>query len=713
MLPEIVECTKKRLNLTTHWQTVIFRNYRMVSNENIAKVLGCSAEDVEREALRLGLIKGEADPIWLTRGFITILRNNWHLLPYEQLMTLLGFSEERLDFLLANEDFLGIKLGHKKPLVDKVTYCPLTDEQISETEKVAKTVREFDTAQRKMFDFFNDRTDTEPQYFVSQDGGTRIVHGFLSPCGDPFADDMRSHLPDSLLDAYAKQGVNVLFLHAVLSTLSPYRYAPEYSEGYEARRENLKNLVLRAGKRGIKIYLYFDEPRSLPTGIFERYGNKEIEGRHPKRGGVCLCLSTEEPKEYLYSATKDLFEAIPELGGILNITWSEYTTHCLSHGRSDCDCPRCKDLYYWELPVLVNNIMHDAVRDSGSNAEVLSYAWGWQVWPQDELEAAFTALHPEIGVIQVSETKKEIRRGGVEVAVGDYSISAPGPSPIAENFLKTAARLGHKTFAKVQMSCSWEAAMVPYLPVFDLELEHLQNLNKIGTKNFMLTWTHGGYPSITFDMICDFMKSPDTFNVDDWYKKQFGDKAEKVHEAIKLCCEGFKNYPFSVATMYDSPKNIGPANMWMLEPDNNPTSMVCYSVDDYEKWIASYPVDVYLDLFGKVVEKWEKGCDILDSVASDEKTRELALFARVVLLEFKADIIHTEYAVAKRELPATKDKMAELIVREREVTKALLKLIPKSTLVGYEASNHYFFTEREYIEKLINLDGIEKELAQM
>ncbi len=713
MLPKIIETTTKRLNLPTLWQTVIFRNYRMAPSENIAKIIGCTAEDVEREALRLGLIKGEGTKEWCERGFITIFRNNWHLLEYDQLRDLVGMTDARLDFVLETEDFLGIKLGHQKPAVERPVYAPLTDEQIKETEKAAQTIKKYDTVERTMFDFFNDRTDKEPKFVASSENGTRIVHGFLSPCGDAFIEDTRSHLPDVLLDAYAEQGVNTLFLHAVLSTLSYYPFAPELCEGYEIRRKNLKDLVARAGKRGIKIYLYFDEPRSLPVDLFERYGHKEIEGRHPKRGGVCLCLSTDEPKEYLYNATKELFEAIPELGGMLNITWSEYTTHCLSHGRNDCDCPRCKDLPLWELPVLVNNVMHKAVRDAGSDAEVLSYAWGWQGWPQDELEAAMTALHKEIGVIQVSETRKPIERGGVEGVVGDYSISVLGPSPIAENFLKTAARFGHKTFAKVQMSCSWEAAMVPYLPVFDLELQHLKNLHEIGTNNYMLTWTHGGYPSITFDMISDYMKSPDTFELDEWYEKQFGANGKAVHEAIKVFCEGFENYPFSVATMYTSPKNIGPANMWMLEPDNNPSSMVCYAVDDYEKWIAQYPVDVYLDLFGKVTDAWKRGCEMLEAVANDEKTRELLLFAKVATLSFEADIIHTEYAVAKRELPATKDKMAELIAREREVTKQMLEIIPKSTLVGYEASNHYFFTEREYIEKLINLDGIEKELEKM
>lgn len=713
MLPEIKATTPEKKNFPQLWQTVIFRNYRMAPSENIAKVLGCTIDDVEREAARLGLRTGAADPKWLTRGYITIIRNNWNVLPYEQIMTLVGMAEERFDFVINKEDFLWFKLGKYKTQCDEVKYSPLTDEEIARTEEIAKTVKALDTSERKMFDFFADTADTEPHYFVSNDGGTRIVHGFLTSCGDVFIEDTRTNMPDSLLDAYARQNVNALFVHGVLSQLSPYRFDPEQSRDYKIRRENLRDLIRRAALRGIKIYLYFNEPRALMLDVYERYGKPEIGGG-VYQNMISMCLQAEEPREYLYEATKDLFEDVKGIGGIFTITRSENETHC--HTRQPCTCPRCSEMPETKVqfPVMVNNIMRQAIRDAGSDAQVIAYVWAWYPFLDNEaLDEAFAALHPEIAIMQVSENSLPINKGGVDGIVEDYSISNPGPSPNSEYVLRTAAKYGHKTFAKVQMCNSWECSSVPYLPVFDTELKHLKNLHDVGVESYMLTWTLGGYPSITYDMVADYMKNPDGFNIDDWYNKQFGENGEAVHEAIKLFCEGFDEYPFGIFIAYNSPKNLGPANMWSLTKNERRSSMVCYSYDDYETWCNPYPVEIYLSQFEKLLSKWERGCELLEAVANDEKTAELLLFARFATLMLRADVIHTRYAICKRDLKEKKDEMRAIFKEERELTKTLLGLMEKSSLIGFETSNHYFFTERDFIEKLVSLDELELELEAL
>ena len=71
MLPEIKNINVERNNFPTKWQTVIFRNYRMAPDKNIAKILGCTVSDVACEAARMGLRTGDTDPAWLERGYIT------------------------------------------------------------------------------------------------------------------------------------------------------------------------------------------------------------------------------------------------------------------------------------------------------------------------------------------------------------------------------------------------------------------------------------------------------------------------------------------------------------------------------------------------------------------------------------------------------------------------------------------------------------------
>ena len=86
MLPPIKQVVPQWEIFPTRWQTVIFRNYRMIPTARLASVLSCSEEQVHIEAERLGLCHGEADPRSLTEGYITLIRNNWYPLPSDQLL---------------------------------------------------------------------------------------------------------------------------------------------------------------------------------------------------------------------------------------------------------------------------------------------------------------------------------------------------------------------------------------------------------------------------------------------------------------------------------------------------------------------------------------------------------------------------------------------------------------------------------------------------
>ncbi len=713
MLPAInPEMTQQRLNFPTKWQAVIFRNYRVAPTENIAKVLACTVEDVEREAARLGLIPGTADPIWITRGFINIIRSNWYLLPYEQIADMASMTLEKLDFIVAKEDFLFVKLGKTKPECETVKYSPLSDEEIAETERIAKDIAKLDTSKRKYFDFYLNTEDCEPKYVTSHEYGLRMVHPFLSPCADPFIEDTRSHLPDEILDDYARVGVNSFIIHALLAALSPYPIDPAISKDYKIRRKNLRDLIERAGKRGIKIFLYFNEPRAVPEDVFARMGRPDLGGSVAKNGLTSLCLSKEENRKALYDAVYDLFADIPDIGGVQLTTRSEYPTSCSSHGFGGThkyDCPVCQNLPIETNQVLANNIFNKAIRDAGSDALMIATLWAWK---PELVEAGVPKLDEGIGVWHVSEWGLPIERGGVKSEVGEYSISANEPSEWTKRAFELAK--GRRKLAKTQVSCSWELAVCPYLPLFDLELEHLVKLREIEATDNQLTWTLGSYPTVTFDMISSYLEAPDTFDFEKWYEKHYGAQAKTVHDAVKFMCKGYREYPFSMTTIYLSPKNMGVANLWSLTPNNNKSCMVGWSYDDCESYAKPYTPEILMSQFEKVIVDWEEGCKVLEGAAGTSAAAdELLLFAKVALNHFKADVLHTRYVLAKRALPESKEELLKIFKEERELCLEILELLPKSTLIGFETSNHYFYTERDVIEKLIQLDGLEKELESI
>ena len=68
----------------------VWRNWNVVDPAKVAKVLGTSAENVTAMAASMGLPPAAAIPPEMkTRGYLSVLRRNWHLLPYSQLLELL------------------------------------------------------------------------------------------------------------------------------------------------------------------------------------------------------------------------------------------------------------------------------------------------------------------------------------------------------------------------------------------------------------------------------------------------------------------------------------------------------------------------------------------------------------------------------------------------------------------------------------------------
>lgn len=61
------------------------------------------------------------------RAFITIMHRNWHLVPYSQLVELLGWSQEPLAYTLLEDNFLFHKLGASKPDCEPVRHRPADD----------------------------------------------------------------------------------------------------------------------------------------------------------------------------------------------------------------------------------------------------------------------------------------------------------------------------------------------------------------------------------------------------------------------------------------------------------------------------------------------------------------------------------------------------------------------------------------------------------
>ena len=102
------------------------------------------------------------------------------------------------------------------------------------------------------------------------------------------------------------------------------------SKDCETRLKNLRLLVERARRHGVRVYLYLNEPRACPVSFFATRPNLKgvAEGDF-----AALCTSVPEVRDYLASAVESICRAVPGLGGFFTISGSENLTNCWSHGK--------------------------------------------------------------------------------------------------------------------------------------------------------------------------------------------------------------------------------------------------------------------------------------------------------------------------------------------------------------------------------------------
>ena len=260
---------KEALNLPhfpTKHQAFIFRAYEYIPTEKIASLLKTSPENVKAAAEEMGLPDSEVGDIWLRRGYITIIRRMWHILPYEQLLELLEMDSDTLATIMREEDFLDIKLSDK-PICEPVAWRELTDEERLATAKIKKIISGLSFRGKRAFEFEYNVPHITPS--GEERFETRIIYAFSGLYQHAFDVDSEEFLPDEQLAAYAALGINGIWTQGVLSQLAEFPFDTRVSEGYEKRIERMRSLVERLDKYGIKLYLYINEPRAMPLSFFE------------------------------------------------------------------------------------------------------------------------------------------------------------------------------------------------------------------------------------------------------------------------------------------------------------------------------------------------------------------------------------------------------------------------------------------------------------
>lgn len=701
----------------------VWRNWPLATPERMAKVVGAKPVDI----VRLGRAMGLGDPPRITRdqqarSYLTVIKRNWHLLPYEQLLELLEWNAEQLAFTLREDDFLFIKLGSLKPQCEPLRFQPPDEKSLQREREIARIMHEeFPAgargAEEPLFGFVA-KLSAKPSAVPGKSIGSddlKFCYSYFALYGDPLLEKHADPYPDGLLARLAQAGVNGVWLQAVLHKLAPCPWEPERSARHAERLKNLRALVARAHQHGVKVFLYLNEPRAMPLRFFGSRPQLKgaVEGDH-----AALCSSAPEVQKFIVESVATICRAVPELGGFFSITASENLTNCWSHGGG-AKCPRCGKRPAADVIVEVNRLFLDGVRKAGSKAQLIAWDWGWNdAWAGDVIRQ----LPAEAALQSVSEWSLPIERGGVKSEVGEYSISSIGPGPRALRHWKIARERGLKTIAKIQAGCTWELSAVPYIPAVENVARHAENLRGANIDGLMLGWTLGGYPSPNLEVVSEVLAGGSAEEaMQRVAERRFGKSlGPEVVKAWRGYSAAFREFPYHGGLVYSGPQQLGPANLLWSESTGYAATMVGFPYDDLNGWRAIYPPEIFVQQFEKVADGFDRALAELKTVlaqgqgATPAQRRALAEecgVAEAAAIHFRSSANQARFVLARRAVAAAKTAeeaapqrtaMEKMLQDEIGLARRLHAIQSCDSRIGFEASNQYYYVPVDLMEKVLN-----------
>ncbi len=817
----------------------VWRNWELANIERMASVVRGKPSDLLAIGASMGLPeKRKLTEDQLARIYITVIRQNWHLLPENQIIELLGWDRQKYEFTLKEDDFLDVKLGRKKPKCEPLLYAAPSAQEKARAAEIRNTVRRtfgktLDERGEDLFAFIADLSDTgfrtlrapgakpaadeidltngwsiaagsafsrqaarfqeylrssmnavvaenapkkivlevrppeaagresfhievgdhqlavtgashaavvEGLYLLqdqmeSREGpflkkgsirrniewNPRSLYSYFALYGDPLMEPERDPFPDGYLEKLARAGINGVWMQAVLNTLAPSKRFPEFGEGWQTRLKNLNALVQRARRFGVGIFLYLNEPRAMPPAFFEKH--PDIRGSS-HQGLNAMCTSVPAVRDWLRESLAHVFANVPDLGGIFTITMSENHTNCFSHGGgwgtgtpNAGDCPRCSKRTGHETIAELLETFRQGVRSHNARADVIAYDWGWGYALAERL---IPLLSEEVKVLSISEWEAPVDRGGVQTRVGEYSISVVGPGPRATRYWNLAKQNGNPTMAKLQFNNTWEISAVPFIPVTHLILEHCENLTRAGISGIMPSWTCGGYASPNLAAAKSYYYSPRPEQPEILRAvavQRFGSSAaDAIVKAWHQFSEAFREFPYGVH-VYIIPTQHGPANPLRLTPTGYRPGMILFPYDDYKAWSAKYPPEVVQRQFARMASLWHAGLRLFEKAMPEvspakKRNAELDLaIARTCAHHFESTANQVEfYMLRDKSDPAALRRMRQLAEQEIDLARRQYPIARQHSVIAYEASNHYYYTPLDLVEKVLNCRHVISEI---
>lgn len=555
----------------------------------------------------------------------------------------------------------------------------------------------------------------------------RISRCFFGPTYRPpfFIDELTNDIdyyPGEYLDKLAHEGVNGLWLTMYFQDI-PSRIFPGCGRDAGIRFEKLRRTVRSCARYGIKVYIFFSEPKmfgDIPFSI--PWAEAE---QHPELlGGSCghsgfFCTSTAAGRNYMTEALERLFTAVPGLGGVINIMFGEDNGACVSHmfpGGARCRCPRCSRRDPAEIYQELASLMTSAIRRANPDAEFIGWFYASEQRDgsalMEYLEHATSRWPQESGIMFNFESGGTLEQLGKKRYVFDYSLAYPGPS---ELFRYIAAH-HPRTAAKIQVGCSHEDASVPFIPVPGNLYEKYSTMHKLGIYAVMQCWYFGNYPGLMNRAAGELSFEPFPPSEEAFLlmlaRPVWRRYAPEAVAAWKHFAEGYRQFPGNIAFEWYGPLHhsiVWPLHLFPVDAPIAP-SWILKNFPEVsgdrigECLVFQHTLEEALILCRRMYESWRKGVEILAALRTyfaDDPARIADInLAEAISLQMRSTVNLLEFYSLREEMffehKDHRQAMEKIVLDEIGNTEAMKHLCEQDSRLGYhsEAEGYLFFPEK-------------------
>ena len=565
---------------------------------------------------------------------------------------------------------------------------------------------------------------------------------------DELMDDI-DYYPAEYLNRLAHEGVNGLWLTVEYRDLVGTSFTRP-RDGHERRLAKLRDTVAKCTRYGIRTWIFAIEPHAVETNDPFYAAHPDLFNGAAGWGGKVMCASDPRTAQYLEESLRNIFAAVPGLGGLLHISHGERATSCFSRVNPCADtppaCATCAARAPWQLHASLAEATVRGMRAVKPDAEMISWFYQPQVQPfrADWLYEAAKHMPPGVTMLYNFESGAMREQLGRYRNGGDYWLSFVGPAEPFRHVAASARAAGVPFGAKIQVGCSHEDATVPFVPVPGLLYRKYAAMKKAGCSAVMQCWYFGNYPGVmnlaagelAFEA---FEDGEDAFLLR-LARPLWGDDAPAMAALWRRLSDAYAEYPLSNDMQYYGPFHAGVAWPLLADLELRPLGRTWKpedppSGDAIGECLENHTLDEALLLARRMAVLAERAGDPARFAARHAADRERMLDLGVVKtlqLQFRAaaDIfafyrdrseavalsrVRGDFPGARRALK----RMKEAVRREIALTRELLPYTEADARLGFhsEAEQHQFFPAKlrwrigELEGTTTRLDEIDQALA--